>query len=71
MAKESRYKNRNWNLEDINWDQVPIAVLMDIRDELQGIHSLMRCYRIPRALDAAVRIDKRLSKKINLNKANK
>lgn len=29
-----------------------LAVLMDIRDELQAIRRLAGCFRIPRALDA-------------------
>ncbi len=29
-----------------------LAVLMDIRDELQALHRLADCHRIPRALDA-------------------
>ncbi len=29
-----------------------LAVLMDIRDELQSLRRLAQCHRIPRALDA-------------------
>ena len=50
---DKRRKNANWSLPDsITWEHVSIALLMDLRDELQGIRSLMNCYRIPRALDA-------------------
>jgi len=57
---DNRKKNANWNLGEVTtWEQVAVAVLMDIRDEMQsvrrevsGIHSLANCYRIPRALDA-------------------
>lgn len=54
---DTRKKNVNWRL-NVNTDgTVPnhdaqLAVLMDIRDELQAIRSLANCYRIPRALDA-------------------
>jgi len=60
---DTRRKNVNWRLA-VNGDgTVPhhdaeLAVLMDIRDELQGIRSLLSCYRIPRALDAIVRMDR-------------
>lgn len=51
---DTRRKNTNWNLGEkiTEWDQCSLAVLMDIRDELQGIRLLMNCYRVPRALDA-------------------
>lgn len=50
---DGRYKNRNWRLPDaLEWEDAAIAVLMDIRDELQAIRRLGECYRIPRALDA-------------------
>ena len=54
-----RHKNRNWNLPDGDkgniraWDYVPIAVLMDIRDELQTLNAVFACYNfqsIPREL---------------------
>jgi len=49
------------NRADVAWriptdtpstDQAQLAVLMDIRDELQTIRRLAQCHRIPRALDA-------------------
>lgn len=62
----------NWTLPDeskgesFTWEHAQMAVLMDIRDELRDIASLARCGRIPRALDAVARIDKRLAKKVKL-----
>lgn len=62
----ARYKNVNWTLPDKNietWDQVQVAVLMDIRDELQRMNSLLSCSNfigIPHTLKS---IDKKLTKK--------
>lgn len=58
----ARHKDANWNLSEpaLTWEQAQIAVLMDIRDELKSINRLLNCYRIPRALDAISRIDRRL-----------
>ena len=52
MAVDTRKKNVNWRL-NVNADgTVPnydahLAVLMDIRDELQALNRLANCYRIP------------------------
>lgn len=52
----ARHKNLDWRLPDApEWSQVPIAVLMDIRDELRTLNRLLHCpntIRIPRILDA-------------------
>ena len=58
----SRFKDREWNLPDqIQWAQVPVAVLMDIRDELRAVRRALdplhrlNCpdfLRIPRTLGA-------------------
>lgn len=45
---DRRRKNVEWNIADENggiptWDRVGIAVLMDIRDELQRLNSLLHC----------------------------
>lgn len=54
---DRRRRDVNWMIGDGVSTTVPIggaqlAVLMDIRDELQVIRALAQCYRIPRALDA-------------------
>jgi hypothetical protein len=53
---DTRRKNVDWTVckdgGGMSFDAAQLAVLMDIRDELKGIRSLMNCYRIPRALDA-------------------
>lgn len=46
-----RFKDREWNLthsvhnddQIYSWDLVPIAVLMDIRDELKQLNRLLHC----------------------------
>lgn len=57
----TRRKNRNWRVASIGenpdtMDHILLAVLMDIRDELQAIHQLACCYRIPRGLDAMIEL---------------
>lgn len=69
MARDTRYKNRYWNVDEAanNWPKhVQIALLMDIRDTLQSIDAKLGCHRIPKALDAVVRIDRRIAKKVKL-----
>lgn len=46
---DTRHKNGNWRLPTSGngspetWDAVKIAVLMDIRDELQALNRLLAC----------------------------
>lgn len=70
MTEYVRNKNTNWTVPKVgaSTEQALLCVLQDIRDEMQSINSKLNCYRIPKALDAVVRIDKRISKKIGLNK---
>lgn len=57
---DQRRANRNWNIaeEDGNvptWERVGIAVMMDIRDEMQKLNQLLSCPNftgIPRTLIA-------------------
>lgn len=55
---DTRHKNAKWNVGEriTEWDQCQLAVLMDIRDELQAIRRLAECFRIPRALDAMIEL---------------
>jgi len=50
----ARRRNADWNLPERcqDWEQAGVAVLMDIRDELQALRRLANCPRIPVALDA-------------------
>lgn len=42
-----RDKDRDWDIHDelgkTTWEKVPIAVLMDIRDELKTLNRLLHC----------------------------
>lgn len=58
---DTRHKNGNWALPTNPdgrlklWEHVPIAVLMDIRDELQKLNALLHCHNfvgIPQTLRA-------------------
>lgn len=56
---ETRWKNATFDLTNnnggIEWSKVPIAVLYDIRDELQTLNRLLSCenfLQIPRVLRA-------------------
>jgi hypothetical protein len=45
---DRRKKNRNWNVAEADgsvptWDRIQLAVLMDIRDELQELNRLLGC----------------------------
>lgn len=62
----ARYANRDWSLPESGlntWEQVNVALLMDIRDQLRSINARLSCYRIPRALDAVTRLDKRMARR--------
>jgi hypothetical protein len=48
----ARHKNKDWNLsgseengrsKDVSAEHLPVAVLMDIRDELQVLNRLLAC----------------------------
>lgn len=62
----NRYKDADWPLPTPRigtWEQVQVAVLMDIRDELKRLNALLHCHRfvgIPKTLD---RLDRRFAKK--------
>lgn len=68
MAVEKRFANRNWVVADdtgdiynVTREGVVLAVLMDIRDELQRLNALLHCTnfrQIPRTLS---NIDRRLA----------
>lgn len=67
---DRRRKNQNWFVADEAGnaysdlrDGLTLAVLMDIRDELQSINSKMGCYRLPRALDALYEVGQDIRRK--------
>ncbi len=60
----ARHKNVQWNCGDepVARDLVQIAVLMDIRDELQLLNRVLYCpnfMAIPRKLDAIIKNTKK------------
>jgi hypothetical protein len=67
-----RFKNVDWDLSATpsggikTWDAVHIAVLMDIRDELQALNRVMQCPNVQRGFRAMERMDRRLAKDIKL-----
>ena len=75
MAKDTRHKDKRWTLDVADdgrvktWQQVEIALLMDIRDELQTLNQTLS-YRFQshfhKGMAAMERADKRLAKKISL-----
>lgn len=72
MPKNLRHKDANWtfpttedgSLED--WKYVPMALLMDIRDELKQLNRVFACHNfvsIPHKLDQLVKNTKKRRKK--------
>jgi hypothetical protein len=56
----ARHKDANWNLHEpvSTWDEIKVAVLMDLRDELKKLNGTLQCYRfqgIPNTLDRIAR----------------
>lgn len=73
LAKDpaGRFKDVNWHLaegagREIRSGGAQLAILMDIRDELKELNATLRCHRVARMADAAIRIDRRLAKKVPL-----
>lgn len=67
-----RHKDANWNLGGksegtaVDWQQVTIAVLMDIRDEIKQLNRVFGCHnclRIPIILDKIAANTKRPRRK--------
>ena len=62
---DTRRKDRTWIVTDDStgarvgtWDQVQVALLMDLRDELKKLNALLHCHNfvaIPQKLDAIKR----------------
>jgi len=68
----ARRKNVEWNIPDVGEhiivDQANLAVLMDIRDELQRLNALLHCQNfleIPRCLRSIRRNTTRRIKRVN------
>ena len=68
---DTRHKNTQWVLKlnpdgTLQNDRVQIAVLMDIRDELQTLNFIFRCKNFVNLPHTLNRIDRRLRKKLKL-----
>lgn len=72
--KDDRFKNKDWALpvaesgKIATWDAVKIAVLMDIRDELQKMNALLHCPNFVGIPQTLKRIDRRLTRTRKLKK---
>ena len=62
----ARHKNVDWNLpldsgnpNRHTWDSIHTALLMDLRDELQRLNSLMHCSHVVRGFLALSKIASR------------
>jgi hypothetical protein len=77
MAVNTRHKDADWELPTTDegriksWDYVQIAVLMDIRDELQRLNSLLHCHNFQQIPHTLKRIDRRLSTTRKLTRGKK
>ena len=59
MATLGRQKNRDWaDGAPISWDYANLAILQDIRDELQRLNGLLHCYSVVNGFRALSRIAK-------------
>jgi hypothetical protein len=71
---DRRYRNANWNVcgdSGPTMEGAQLAVLMDIREELQAIRRVLECPNVQKMAFAAQRIDRRLAKKLPLEKGGK
>lgn len=62
----ARHKNAEWDLPGPKigtWEQIQVAVLMDIRDELQTIRYLLECPNVQAGVIAMARLDKHVRKR--------
>lgn len=71
MARRGNRIGVEWqtNEKDLDWQQVQVEVLMDIREELRRLNRTVGCWRIQRGFDAIARLDKRVAKKISLKRS--
>ena len=69
-------QNWNWALLDAKgkiqtWEQAQVAVLMDIRAELQSLNIMLRCPRFQDIPTTLARIDRRVAKRIRLTQGER
>lgn len=60
----ARHRSAAWTLNDPvkTWDEVQVAVLMDIRDELQALNRVMQCSNVREGFISLQRIDRRMER---------
>ncbi len=79
---DTRHKNVNWDIgevkEEASFEQVKMALLMDIRDELHKLNALLSCHNftdfpfVLRDIRSSVaRLDRRAKKKVPLTRQKK
>jgi hypothetical protein len=65
-----RFKNVNRNCGDgtspASVQHAQLAVLMDIRDELQRLNELLHCENVAKAARAIIRAERRIAKQVKL-----
>ena len=69
-------QNWDWVLLDAKgkiqtWEQAQVAVLMDIRAELQSLNTMLRCPRFQHIPTTLARIDRRVAKRIRLTQGER
>lgn len=76
---DTRRRNENWSVANTDgnvptWERVSIAVLMDIRDELQTLNRVFQCtnfLRIPYQLDMIRKQTAKKKKKVMRQKVTR
>lgn len=75
-----RHANKNWDCggqehngrsTGMSWEGIAVAVLMDIRDELQTLNRVFACHNAQDIPHILRRLDRRLAKKIPLKTTKK
>lgn len=61
---DTRHKNAVWLLHGTTHVDVTIAILMDLRDELQAIRRLMECPNVSAGFRAMQSVNRRLARGI-------
>lgn len=69
----ARRKDVNWNIPEgtPSVDQAILAVVMDLRDELQKLNKLLHCWRFIEIPSTLKRIDARMAKNMPIRKSAK
>lgn len=70
MTRRGARVNAEWQTPEKGWtwEHVAIEVLMDIREELRGIHRLVACGNVSAGFVAMRSIDKHMQKRFPVKK---